>query len=757
MIKVLLFLGTGLCILDMSTDDSVKDCYEEQRNLEQEEQEKLLAREPGETDAEEGVRPEILDVSMEEPEENTEQAPPLPPPTPPPAAPPATPAPKRDVSQSRSSNSNRSDMSNNPNPSEGGSNITNPTTSEANPNMGANSVSNKVKLYTAAKNGSAVAFLPNLFGGGSRVMPDYGSFLIEGDTRFENTYVRSDISTGTNITYSFDPDSLSCSCCGHGGGGGGSGGGGGRTNTWVFSDQNFSPILPSTGAGKCLKIVRMENSDIGSNIGKFLALHGNAIKPGDTILVSSASQLGREGFAGYVRSYQEAVKLLKLGNRRTCNILPAPFILLGGCTDPNLGRLILEFQAWIRISGVDPDGVLNDAFAVVEHHIRSSPGKKQGKLPDVTHKIPMNISSPKETCVFSEGPTNLPEGVGAFMESTEKLVVTSLLRNLKEMLKLDLDCDPTFSRVQANSTKECFKYIVIGDAHASMVSAELNNSGTSSIHVPMQHYRASNVHAGKLKTSLAELEVTPDTVLVLQLFDNALFMTETEEGGLLPLSKDIGGNFHCFGDLVPAPKEMQWKLFSQVAEDISHLKNNKTVILAPLPKYLEVGCCDKEDHMPNRSQAGYRKKMEDAVYQSRTNLKDFAFRSGLRRAKTLSTWGLVKKKGVAWQDAIMLEPQLYKTIAEAVVAAAVDVGTKRPGEAPTTAPQPKRGRGQDGYITPQPRGGAQPGRGGVRGWNQRQRPPLTQMGGRGGGRLSGDIGWSRGQHRGRRSTFARYN
>jgi hypothetical protein len=71
-------------------------------------------------------------------------------------------------------------------------------------------------------------------------------------------------------------------------------------------------------------------------------------------------------------------------------------------------------------------------------------------------------------------------------------------------------------------------------------------------------------------------------VVWVQIFDNGVYMTATEEGGLIPLSKSIDGKYHCFGDLTFAPKKWQWK----VAGELKSLKNNTIIFLAPPTKIL---------------------------------------------------------------------------------------------------------------------------------------------------------------------------
>jgi hypothetical protein len=291
MILHFFYLGIGLLWLQMesteSTEDPVAICYDEQKRLEQEEQDKLLAREPGETEEDAVPRADILDVSMEEQEvaHNSSSI--------------------RDGSESSVTNPNRGELLTNsvaaavvatgiaipvpaPDPKSylnrggegpgagstpavgigndtdaenkiidtgtdnkvpntggcgahtgtgekgknttvnGDSNTTNlirgdVITGTGTPNPNGGGLSNKTKLYLAAKTNASSATVPNLAGGGRVPVLECGSFIIPGDNRFEKITLRSDVNAGKNTSYSFDPDTMACSCCGQfrtrGGGG----------------------------------------------------------------------------------------------------------------------------------------------------------------------------------------------------------------------------------------------------------------------------------------------------------------------------------------------------------------------------------------------------------------------------------------------------------------------------------------------------------------------------------------------------------
>jgi hypothetical protein len=102
---------------------------------------------------------------------------------------------------------------------------------------------------------------------------------------------------------------------------------------WLFTDQNFFPYLTADGTEPCPKIVRLENGEMQRNVGCFLSKYGLVVRGTDLVLVASATQLVLEGLAGFIDSYLEVAKQIRLGSQRGVVVLPAPFMLLGGTRD----------------------------------------------------------------------------------------------------------------------------------------------------------------------------------------------------------------------------------------------------------------------------------------------------------------------------------------------------------------------------------------------------------------------------------------
>jgi hypothetical protein len=123
------------------------------------------------------------------------------------------------------------------------------------------------------------------------------------------------------------------------------------------------------------------------------------------------------------------------------------------------------------------------------------------------------------------------------LEGVERLIVTSLIRNLNEKLGSVLDCDPLTTRIRTNSPKECLKLVSIGGPHAEAVLGPLEAGGADIQLSLLPHYRdcaQCAVHSGKLEEGLKKLRIDSDTILVFIMFDSGFYLVRTEEGALIP-------------------------------------------------------------------------------------------------------------------------------------------------------------------------------------------------------------------------------
>jgi hypothetical protein len=188
------------------------------------------------------------------------------------------------------------------------------------------------------------------------------------------------------------------------------------------------------------------------------------------------------------------------------------------------------------------------------------------------------------------------------------------------------------------------------------------------------------------------------------------------EGSLIPPRKNNEGNYHIDGDLVLAPKELQWKFFQQLAEELADFKSSRIVFAAPLPRYLEGAFCEDADHVGNRTQEDFKKKLEEEVYLARTNIKNSAFRCGFKNAVMISTWGAVKKTEDLWDDPVHLKQAGYMKLADSILLALEELRGKRRSKLEVEVGPAMKKQRLDSASTPTSPGrgrGAHRGRGGV--------------------------------------------
>jgi hypothetical protein len=174
-----------------------------------------------------------------------------------------------------------------------------------------------------------------------------------------------------------------------------------------------------------------------------------------------------------------------------------------------------------------------------------------------------------------------------------------------------------------------------------------------------------------------------------------MYMVKTEDGGLIPPCRRADGTNHIDGVLEFLNREMQFDLFKQLHGELADFRRNPVVFLAPLPCYVDQACCDDKDHVSNRASPDYKKLQETNVYNARQNIKNFAFRLGMRNSSVISSWGKVKHLADVWAGPTQLRMEGYKLLAEAVGEAVCSLSRKRGGEQQKAGDNPAKKPRQD--------------------------------------------------------------
>ena len=274
-------------------------------------------------------------------------------------------------------------------------------------------------------------------------------------------------------------------------------------------------------------------------------------------------------------------------------------------------------------------------------------------------------------------------------ESSEQEIINALLKELNARLALHLDTVVSFDRNPAALAIKRDRNIVVGASNASRTADALADIGSSVVKLTVPGWRITRPKvaemAAKLQAALAAED--PDCVVVFEMFDANFFLARTEDGGMVPICKrGTNSEFHVDGDLVFAPKELQYSVFCDAKPLFEAASSWRKVIISPISRYLLQGCCTDPDHVGNRCDPDYKACLESAVVESRKLLKDFCFRQGIRIVRVVGPWPSLRTVGDSiWADQVHLSPQGYAMMSDMAVGAAADLLEK---------PEPASGRGQ---------------------------------------------------------------
>ena len=181
--------------------------------------------------------------------------------------------------------------------------------------------------------------------------------------------------------------------------------------------------------------------------------------------------------------------------------------------------------------------------------------------------------------------------------------------------------------------------------------------------------------AARLQAALAAED--DNCIVLYQMFDSNFFLARTEEGGMVPVCRRANGEYHVDGELVFAPKELQYSVFCDAKPLLEAAASRRKIIITSIPRYLLRGCCSDPEHVGNIKEPDYKSNLESAVTESRKLIKDFCFRQGIRNVRVVGPWPTLRAEGDSiWADTIHLTSQGYRLVADMALSAAADLKEK---------------------------------------------------------------------------------
>jgi hypothetical protein len=479
-------------------------------------------------------------------------------------------------------------------------------------------------------------------------------FDLGGDNRVKQTVLRHRMDTMQNISSSFNPADLTCEGCKVRGKHSVVGADNGEPVVLVVSDQNFPPVLYSGDTGACIGVLRVEHGSI-RDIGFLLAdlLDGVALPAGSVILVSSVSDLARQGVSGYTEELTRTIRILrekqgKIGSK--VQVAAIPPVLLGGVNSFNLMRSILEVEAWVEKLVGGEGALLHKTRAEVVNWIWGSGLGRRKNVEERLHTVPRGVEGYEKAYMRCTGWSNMPERVAPLSKVGEKAIMAQLVKDLKDNFgvrvseKLVLDREYEAARVEN-------EYVVWGGSNAGRLAEVMLKMGLKVVKVTQGGWRPSKQSVEKTMKEM-EGKVSNQAILIMMGMDNGLFYEEGEDGSRSLPRKDNEGVYHVEGRLEVGTAKQAKGLLRNCMPILERYTENKKVFLSPTVRFYRTRCCMKEDHCTNMDTAGYRRGMLADLSVIRDAMLEVCREEGVQLYKVLGTCELLGLKAAMEEDEV---------------------------------------------------------------------------------------------------------
>ena len=435
-----------------------------------------------------------------------------------------------------------------------------------------------------------------------------------------------------------------------------------KFNVW----QRLAPS--STRLKQCLKIIRIENATLWDLFNYFsdLILERDLELPvGSAVLLGSASHLANVGSAFYAEELVQVSQRLYQMFEGGISILPCPPMLIDGTSNFHLVSAIVEVSAWLKqVARGDNCLPIRTLNLVVERLMQRGSGLVEAASQRMM--MPVGLTAGDRSS-WDSGCTNLPAGVLPLSPKDECDIVHTLITELNNSLAMELDGKPDLAPA-ASSRHHGLQILVVGTSNAGRTADALSREGISVLRAVIPGWRCIKMKVpamlNLIKSKLEEAKA--DCVILYQIFNNSFYLAKTAEGGLIPaVREESGGKYHVHGELTFAPKELQYSMFCDVKSIFELAGDHHKIIISPLPRYLNARCCGDADHVTNLEEDGYSWNLEESVLSCRRNLKDFAFRLGIRNLRVACPWSQLRNvTSNIWADPVHMNPDGFSLLAK---------------------------------------------------------------------------------------------
>jgi hypothetical protein len=267
----------------------------------------------------------------------------------------------------------------------------------------------------------------------------------------------------------------------------------------------------------------------------------------------------------------------------------------------------------------------------------------------------------------STPPLPIPVSVLAMQQPDEKRLVKTMIEEIRTMLAVDLDPNPTFERgLGGQRPKQARDFLLIGSSNASKLSVALSQKGYSSCCIFNQNFRIDAASVEDIRPRVKEAIRDKDpSVIVFHCLDNSVFYSRSSDSSRTAPKRGPDGLFHVEGEVAVCSRDILNEHLRPLLELVG---KKRGIVIAPLPRYIVTGCCSNPEHCSNRRLLDFEQQQLQSLDIIKRSIKDFLFCHGLRFIRVLDP--LVDIRGMeaseVWgTDPIHPQPAVYNKMAAA--------------------------------------------------------------------------------------------
>ncbi len=301
--------------------------------------------------------------------------------------------------------------------------------------------------------------------------------------------------------------------------------------------------------------------------------------------------------------------------------------MLGGTKNTAAIRTLAEIEQWVACTGTTNDDISATRKAFMAS-LRTTEHTQQHQQ---IMRLPASQHSSKKVSFLSVGFDNLKTAVDPLVEEDEKALISLMIDELNNLypvnLYMDIICDRFMEdEVFTSDTVDRTGLVLIGASHLSNVVKHVRQEAWRVVDLTTPGFRINGESVAVLAERVSSTEVNwDDAVVVLQLFDNSVYMVGGEGGVKRLPTRDRNGKHHVDGTLTGADKPTVKELASTLAPLLKALGGSKKLVLTPMARYWVTPCCGDSGHLTNYRNPGFLPRLGESVAALRDHIRNAFF------------------------------------------------------------------------------------------------------------------------------------